>query len=128
MTTSIFLAQVIGLLYLAFGLGALFNPTFYYKVIHRMTRNLSVVFLGGIMAIVTGVAITSYHNIWVADWRIIITIIGWAALVKGLLLFILPKALLKFSRKTYKNKSFITVVGIGSIILGAILGYYGFIV
>jgi VanZ family protein len=32
----------------------------------------------------------SFHNLWVADWRVVITIIGWLSILKGAIRILLP--------------------------------------
>jgi len=34
-----------------------------------------------------------FHNLWELSWKLIITLIGWASLMIGLALFIIPKAI-----------------------------------
>lgn len=53
--------------------------------------NAALTYLTGFIAVTFGLLIIGYHNLWVADWRVLITIIGWLALIKGLIFIVLPK-------------------------------------
>ena len=64
-----------------------------------------------------------YHNIWVKDWTVVITIIGWFATLKGVLLLANPKFMLGFKNYYKDNKSW----GIFVIVIGLFFAYYGFL-
>lgn len=49
-----------------------------------------VVYLNGTLLFVAGLSIVSNHNRWVADWTVLVTLTGWAALVLGLLRMTFP--------------------------------------
>ena len=42
------------------------------------------------MTVILGLLIVISHNIWVQDWRIIITMLGWFVLISGLVRLIYP--------------------------------------
>lgn len=125
MELSILVAKLFGAVYAALGLGMLFNMGYYKKAFAEMMKNTTYILLGGIAALVIGMLIVMNHNIWEASWVVIITIIGWLALVKGVLLLVIPKFVNIFEG-WFKNKSFLTVTGVGALILGLVLLYFGF--
>jgi 1,4-dihydroxy-2-naphthoate octaprenyltransferase len=43
-----------------------------------------VVYLSGVLLFVAGLAIVRAHNVWQRNWTVLVTLIGWAALVLGL--------------------------------------------
>ena len=125
METSIFIAKIIGVIYLSFGIGLLFNKDYYSKVIENLLDNSTYMILGGVMAIVFGFLILENHHHWVKNWTVLITIIGWIALIKGVLLLALPKTLNIFKpllKTESLNKSLAPLV----IIFGIVFIYLGF--
>jgi hypothetical protein len=42
------------------------------------------------MAIIIGLLNIIAHDLWVSDWRIIITLLGWLAFIKGITIFAFP--------------------------------------
>ena len=42
------------------------------------------------MAIIIGVLIIENHNYWEKSWIVIITLIGWMAVIKGIILIAFP--------------------------------------
>jgi len=119
--------QIIGITYLAVGLGILINPGFYKKLIAAFTENPPAIYLSGLVALLIGYLLVTFHNIWVKDWPIIITIIGWIALIKGLLLLVLPKVSIKITN-IFKEQmtKFLTVWTTVVIILGGLFCWLGF--
>ena len=47
-------------------------------------------FAWGLVSFVVGIAMVLSYNVWAWNWQIVITILGWAALVKGLFLLFFP--------------------------------------
>ncbi len=119
------LFQLFGIVYLAVGIGMLINPDFYKKMIKDFTENPPGIYLGGLVALAIGFLLVTFHNNWVKDWSVIITIIGWVALVKGLFLVILPKVSIKVCN-VYKMNKFLTTWAAIVIVLGALLSWLGF--
>ena len=37
----------------------------------------ALIYLAGIITLTAGLAIVLTHNVWAADWRILITVLGW---------------------------------------------------
>lgn len=126
MDLSIFVAQILALAYLSIGLGLLFNRKYYVKAFPEMMKNHSVFYLGGVMALIIGYLLVTYHNFWVKDWTVIITILGWGALIKGITLLAFPEQMMKFSKHMVTKKN-IGVITTFVLTLGLIFGYFGFI-
>lgn len=128
MGTSIFIARIFGLCYLIIGAGLLLNQKFWREAIEDFSKNAATVFFGGIFALVVGVVIVLTHNVWVGNWTVIITIIGWIALIKGIWIIVFPGTVSKFMQVYRKNKSLLLVQSIGALVFGAVLTYFGFFV
>lgn len=126
METSILIAKLFGVAYVGMALGILCSNEYYRKLFADFTKNTPFIFMWGMMAVVVGTAILSVHNIWEYSWVVIITIIGWAGLIKGLFLLIFPKTAGYFSA-WFNNKAFMAVLGIGALIFGLVLCYFGFL-
>ena len=124
METSILVAQIVGLAYILFGLGMLLNGDYYRKAFDALMKDKGVMIFGGIMSFVLGFVLITYHNIWVKDWTVLVTIIGWLAFLKGVMIFLMPKFILALSRPMLKNTN---VIGVGVIIMGLVFSYFGFL-
>lgn len=125
METSIFVAQTLSLLYLSIGAGLLLNRNYYQSAFIELIENKGLMFLSGWMALMAGVALVNYHNVWSNDWRMIITVVGWIALAKGIILFAFPSAINAY-KKLLLNTRFVDTITYLVIVLGMFFGYYGF--
>ena len=126
METSVFIARIFGLCYLVIGAGFVFNRKAFLRVMDDFCKNAALVFLGGVFALVIGIVIVLTHNIWVANWTVIITIIGWAALIKGVWLIIFPNSVHKCIRAYQKNENMLVIHSIFALVFGIVLTYFGF--
>ena len=126
METSVFIAKIFGLCYLIMGAGFLFNRKAFQQVMEDFCKNAAVVFYGGLLALVIGVVIILTHNVWVTNWTVMITIIGWLALIKGIWIIVFPNTVPKLMQVYKKNKNLLIVNPIVMLILGAVLTFFGF--
>ncbi|MEP0984311.1 hypothetical protein [Ekhidna sp.] len=124
MELSIFIARILGILYLSVGIGFFLFREYYVLALRKILNNPGYALLGGFMAIVGGMAMVTYHNHWVNDWRLIITIIGWIALIKGIILIMFPTFLdiFKGILQVRKGKG----LTIAIVLFGLIFIYLGF--
>lgn len=89
MEVSLFLAKFWGWYLLIFFFILSFNPV-RIKQIFDDLKDEKFQILTAFIAIVVGLLNILFHNIWQPDWRFIITLLGWAALLLGLGLFLFP--------------------------------------
>jgi hypothetical protein len=125
MENAHFIARLLSVVYLAVGLGMLISPGYYKKHIEQLVKSTSLTYLGAIMALVAGFAIVTFHNVW-QGWAILVTLIGYIALLKGGLLLIFPNQMHSLSMKLIDKRNF-PIYGIVVLALGIVFGYFGFI-
>ncbi len=126
METSVFIARIFGLCYLILGAGFVFNRKAFQRVMDDFCKNAALVFFAGVFALVIGVVIILTHNVWATNWTVIITIIGWAGLIKGIWMIVFPNTVSKFMQAYQKNKNLLIVHSIGVLIFGTVLTFFGF--
>jgi hypothetical protein len=127
MQTSIFLAQLIGPLFLVMGAGALVNREGYREMAHEFLDSRALIYVAGLLAFVPGLAIVLLHNVWAADWRVVITIFGWLGLIGGIFRIVFPQQVTDLGEKILGNVSFMIVPAIVMLLLGVWLSYYGYV-
>jgi hypothetical protein len=79
-----------------------------------------------LIAIVVGALMVVAHNIWEADWRIVITLIAWSALIKGAVIVLFPQFYQDRLSKFLACKKSYHVSMIIVLLLGIFLAYEGF--
>ena len=126
METSVLIAKIISVIYLSFGVGLIFNTSFYKKGIEKLLDSAGFTILAGMIAVIIGIVIIEFHNIWEKDWTVVITIIGWIALIKGILLLAFPKSMV-FFKPMFQLENLYKFLAPLVILFGLIFAYFGFI-
>lgn len=90
MDTSILLARIIGPLFILVGVGTLINTNHYQAMLRQFLSSSELYYFSGALAFIIGGLIVSFHNIWAADWRAVITMIGWLSILKGAIRILFP--------------------------------------
>ncbi|MPZ57942.1 MAG: hypothetical protein GEU91_15875 [Rhizobiales bacterium] len=126
MPTSIFLAKLIGPIVLVAAVALFLNATAYKTMAQEFLNSPPLIYLSGILAMTAGVAIVLYHNVWTADWRVIITLFGWAGAIGGAARILLPAQVKTIGEKMIRLPMGLTIGGAGWVLFGAVLCFYGY--
>lgn len=125
METSIFFARFIGF-YLVIVLVALLLNYSRFKDIALKTSTPNRTFITGVCSLIFGLVVVLLHNVWEWDWRVLITLIGWLSLIKGVVRIYFTDWATKTITKFAENKVLMIAISIIFIIIGLILLYYGY--
>lgn len=127
MEASIYLAKVIGLISTITAISVIINYKRSLIFDTEAGKSPLFIYVSGFVFLILGTLLVVSHSVWVSDWRLVITIISWALLFKGVLRIFFPDAVSRLIEKKIKNRSF--VVGeVVVFLVGAYLLYYGFVV
>ncbi|MGB2629916.1 MAG: hypothetical protein WBD24_00735 [Candidatus Omnitrophota bacterium] len=127
MDVSIFLAKLIGPYLIIVSVGVLLNLEFYRKMVDDFVKNAAVLYIGGVLALFFGLLLVLFHNKWTLSWTLIITIMGWIGILKGVWLIVFPKMMAKISIEYFKKTAVLIVHLAIVFILGVILTVMGFV-
>ena len=128
MQSALFIAKIIGPIYVVFGVGLVLNPKIYQRVIQEFLNAYAIRYLAGFLALVFGLLIVQVHNVWEFHWAVVITIMGWMGIIKGVLLTVFPDTMTRLSERYTRSTHLLTVQSVGICILGlflTIMGYWG---
>ena len=126
MDRSLLLARLIGPLFVLVGVGVLLNRRHYATMMERFVKNAELYYFSGVLAFLVGEAIVLYHNLWVWDWRVVLTVIGWLSLLKGAVRIVFPAAGLKAASSFIASRWYLNAGAILIVVFGAWLSYQGF--
>ena len=126
MQTSIFLARLIGPVFLVIGLGMLLNSDGYRATAKEFLKSRALIYLAGLLALVPGVAVVLTHNVWVFDWRLIITLFGWLLAAGGVFRILFPQQVMKIGKQLAGNDNYMLGASLVVVVLSVVLIYYGF--
>jgi len=79
-------------------------PTLKYKLI-TVFKDGKLRYSGAILSLCIGVSSIYYHNIWEPDMQGVVTLFGWLALIKGIIISLFP-SVLKVSEKIVSSQWF----------------------
>lgn len=126
MEVSFFLARIFGVYLIITALAVMVNKDRYKNAYKELKRDKLETHVMGAIALILGLLTVAFHNVWIG-WPILITLLGWAMLLKGAVVLIAPDLMIKFS-KDMGWASSTHLYGFAGIIIGAFLIYIGFFV
>ena len=125
MELSLYLAQLLGVVFVVVGLALLIRLNHYQKMYKGILKNDQLLTFSGLAALVIGVVLVLAHNVWVQSWEVIITILAWVSVVKGVLLMLVPEELGGMFTGWFKGKGFLVFGGLFYLVIGVVLCYFG---
>ena len=126
MELSYFLAQLFGLT-IAIITGALFlRPAAIRLMIDEVGKSHLLTTMLSFTGVMGGLAVVLTHNVWELSWTTWVTLIGWAALIKGVFYLIAPKLFSDLGNKIYSSTNTVRIVLFIAFIFGLYLAAVGF--
>jgi len=125
---TVFLSRLIGLYCFLAALSMMIRKETIIETVTALLHDSPLMFIVGILTLVGGLAMVIAHNIWSGGApTVIVTLVGWLTLAKGLLfLFLSPELEAEFFLgKLHYEKLFYVYTAI-SLVIGIYLIYEGF--
>jgi hypothetical protein len=126
MQNSAFIARLMGPLLLINAAAILINRKGFQEMIAGATRNPGIIYFAGLLSLLAGLLIVEFHNFWVADWRILITVIGWLAILGGIARILYPAGMAELGARLVNRDALMVGGAIVSILLGGTLTIKGY--
>ena len=118
MDISVFLLKFWGWYCIIFFFVLSFNPKRVKQIVDNIQDARFLIILS-LFAIILGLLNVLVHNIWEANSKLLVTLFGWLALIKGVILFTFPKQTIKLLKQS--NIKFIQGVYLLLFLLGMFL-------
>jgi hypothetical protein len=125
MLLSHFLARLIGPALAIIGLSMLGNAQGYLDIATGIIGDGALLYFAAVLGLIAGIALVLSHNVWVADWRVIITLIGWLTVIESAAWILAPKTLARLYAPLLVPAMPLTV-GIVALLVAAALCYFGY--
>ena len=126
MELSKLIARMASVLYLSASFGAFFSAGYYRKIAGDLFNNSALVYVTGFITVIIGLLIVTYHNRWAKSWVVLITILGWLAMVKGVLLIAFPQFVHTLSERMLADSG-ANIFLYAAFCLGVLFAYFGFL-
>lgn len=126
MSPAVLTARLIGPLFVAIGLGILLNAPFYVGAIVEAVHSPTLVYMSGIASLLGGLAILNAYRAWTADWRVVVSILGWVLVIAGVIRIVLPELVTKLATTIYSGPTALSITGAIVLVLGGFLSFKGY--
>ena len=125
MQPAVFIARLVGPVFVAVGLGILLNGTFYTALILEAVHSPTLIYFSGLLALVPGLAILNVHRTW-SGWPVIVTIVGWLMVIGGAFRLVLPATTATLAGDIYTKAAVLLTIAIIMVVVGAYLCFEGY--
>jgi hypothetical protein len=130
MTTSTLIARLMGPVLLAIGIGVALGLGVEGDTSSALMKEFigskALIYITGLLALVAGLAIVNAHNLWEPDWRVIITILGWLAIVRGVASILFPANVQAMGDHMLASSVGLLAAAAITVALGAVLTFMGY--
>jgi hypothetical protein len=89
----------------------------------QVARDTALIFLSGILLFVAGLAIVRVHNVWSGGWPVLVTILGWLALVGGVARMFFPTRFAALATQFGTSRALLIGFAIVFLLAGGFLCY-----
>jgi hypothetical protein len=122
-----FLGKLIGLFCLVYSLSMFAHREATLSAVSALTMEPGALLVLGVVVLGLGIALVLGHNVWSGSAvAVVVTIVGWLTLVKGLFLtFLAPAGTAAYLSAVHYEQLFYVYAGV-TLALGAYLTYGGF--
>jgi hypothetical protein len=124
--TSKMIAALIGPTLIAIAAAMLLNFRSFPQLAEQISRDPALIFLSGILLFVAGLAIVRAHNIWAGGWPVLVTVLGWVAVLGGLARMLFPTQLAAMVARVGQSSGWIVVAAAVILVIGAFLSFKGY--
>jgi hypothetical protein len=124
MELSHYLGQLMSIVLVLIGLALVLRGVYYTDAYKVWMKNKGLKLFTSMVVLVAGVALVIAHNVWIAGWEVLITIVGWGMILKGVLLGYFPKEFDKMIDWLLEIRWLVAFGGAVWVIGGLYLGYF----
>lgn len=124
---TIFLSRLIGLVALIVAVPMVLDKPSMMATFGLLVEDRGLMLVLGIASVVAGAAIVLLHNIWNKGlWPLMVTLCGWALLLRGVLILFLPADALAGLLATLHIADYFYAYAVLPMLVGAYLCFRGF--
>lgn len=126
MMDTIFLAQLLCWVLFVMGMSMLIVPGWYDSITKDILKSPSMMHMGSFLSLAMGLAIVLVHNIWEWSFALIITLFGWANIIKAIIPLWFPDWTVTMTKKLPMDEVLVRVSGIIFVLLAVALYSVGY--
>jgi hypothetical protein len=123
MDISVAIAQVLGIFFVIAGIAMVVSSKATADAIEESVAHKGIMFMWGVLALLIGAWIVVFNNVWTSGLPLLVTILGWLAIIKGAFILLAPAAAVSLYRKFGKG-GMMVFCGVVVFVLGLVLLYW----
>jgi hypothetical protein len=123
MTTSERIAGLIGPTLVGMAAAMLLNLGSFPALAEQISRNPALILVSGVLLLVAGLAIVREHNLWTGGWPVLVTVLGWLAILGGLARMLFPFQLAGIAGGLGQGTGLVVVAAIVLLVVGGFLTF-----
>jgi hypothetical protein len=126
MSSSKFIARLIGPVFVVSGIAMLWNRGSYPDMVEEFLHSPALIYIAGFLALLGGLAIVNVHNSWHWGWPLIVTVIGWLAVIGGTFRMVAPQYVQTLGGAMFAHSAVVIAIAILSVALGGFVSFKGY--
>jgi len=121
MRTSKTIAALVGPTLIASAISIFINLHAWPALVDQAFHNPPLIFVSGYPLFVAGLAMVYFHNRWTVGWPVLVTAVGWLAVLGGLSRILFPSRLAEIALRAVHTTGVMPAAAIIILVLGAFL-------
>lgn len=123
--TTLILARILGGYMTITGVALLIHRDMAEELLERLKSDFPLTFTMAILALVMGLVIVSIHNVWTGPVSIVISLVGWLAVIEGFGIMVLRQRYLALVAPFVRPAGAVVAWSVGAVLLGLWLLWSG---
>jgi hypothetical protein len=92
-------------------------------MVDQAFHNPALILVAGYPLFISGLAIVRFHNRWTGGWPVVVTVLGWLAVVSGLSRILFPMRLAGIATRAVQTAGVMPISAAIILIVGAFLSF-----
>jgi hypothetical protein len=126
MAAPVYIARLVGSILVVIGVGVLLNLQHYVALVEEAVRSPTLIYIVGLLALAGGLAILNAYRAWTADWRVVVTVLGWLMVIGGVFRIVPPRLTAGLAAAIYSGSLAMTIAGMTILVVGGYLSFEGY--
>lgn len=125
MEHSLFLAKLMGIVLVVGPIVKTVRHKQFVIACARAYESLTAILVIGGLVFICSTALVLSHSVWTADWRMVVTVLGWLMLSVSLLQLFVPRSM-AWPMRVLPAAKYRIALDVAQLLLGVYLVYHGF--
>jgi hypothetical protein len=126
MTSSHFIARLVGPVFVVSGAFMLLNGDAFRAMVEEFLKSPALIYFAGFLALLGGLAIVNVHNSWNWGWPLIVTVLGWLAVIGGIVRMVAPQFVQAVGAAIFPQTAVMIAFAVVILALGGFLSFKGY--